>query len=174
MDDGRARLIKAVLGDLFLKKNQLSLDFLKKYQEKQAYDVLKRIEGLPDAVIDEVMLISLHHTCFPMNASVTRVCDRLGIVGGGDGGSARDFMAAIVPKTLMPMGYMLFNAHGERTCKPKTPDCGVCALTACCTYFGEKSGPKRPAAGAKGAKPGRKGKTRPSPTKKKTGKAPSS
>jgi endonuclease-3 len=112
IEEGRARTIKTVLNELFLKKNQLSLEFLLKYKEKQAYDYLSRFEGLPQAVIDEVMLLGLGHPVCPVTEDILRVCRGLGVVGDKDDAeSVRKLLMATVPKSSMAMAYALLKAH---------------------------------------------------------------
>jgi len=112
IEDGRARTIKTVLNELFLKKNQLSLEFLLKYKEKQASDYLNRFEGLPQTVIDEVMLLGLGHPVCPVTEDVLQVCRGLGVVGRHDDAeSVRKLLLAAIPKSSMAMAYALFKAH---------------------------------------------------------------
>lgn len=135
IEEDRARLIKSALSKLFLKKNQLTLDFIKNYNQKQASDFLSRFEGLHPSIIDEVMLLSLGFPCFPMNDRAHRVCVRLGLVEDGNEASARKFMEAIIPKFLKSKAYTLIATHAEDTCKAKSPACPTCILQSDCQYY---------------------------------------
>jgi len=114
IEEDRARMLKSVLGELFLKKNQLSMDFLLKYKEKQAHDFLNRFVGLDPAAVDEVMLLSLGHARFPVTAKVLRVCRSLGVAGDREGNeSVAKLLMAAVPKSSMAEAYLLFTAHAD-------------------------------------------------------------
>lgn len=115
IEENRARMIKSVLSELFLKKNQLSMDFLLKYKEKQAQDFLNRFEGLDPAAVDEVMLLSLGHARFPVTDKVLRVCQSLGVVESREENeSVAKVLMATVPKTSMAAAYVLFTTHADQ------------------------------------------------------------
>ncbi|MBI2191172.1 MAG: hypothetical protein HYU36_04230 [Planctomycetes bacterium] len=138
LEEDRARLLKSALTHLFLKKNQLSLDFMKNYPEKQASEFLARFEGLHPSIVDEVLLLSLGFQRFPLNEKTQRVCERLGWVDDSDEAGAARTMSAVIPKTLKGKAYVLLKAHAEETCKTKAPACPSCVLQSDCLYYAMK------------------------------------
>ena len=157
VDVEQARTIKSVLSQLFLKKNQLSMEFLRKYKEKQAEDFLNRFVGLNPAVVDEVMLLSLGHHRFPVNRDVLRVCRHLGIVTDEGQEETRALLMSSVPKSLMKSAYFLFCAHARA--KGDSLDAAPAKKTA----KSKKAAPKKKSAKST------KAKTKKKTTKKKAG-----
>lgn len=142
IDEGRARILKTALSELFRRRNELNMDFLSSYKEKQAEDFLDRLGGLPSSIVDEVMLLSLGHSRFPLNRNVRRLCDRLGVLDGDDEEEQRSSLQGIIPKTKMARSHRLFEAHAKSVCKD-TPDCDSCFMKNSCQFFERKQSGKK-------------------------------
>ncbi|MDP6111557.1 MAG: hypothetical protein QGF00_02840 [Planctomycetota bacterium] len=114
LDPEKARILKAALGRLFVKKNQLSMDFLLNYKEKKAHDFLKAFPGLPRATLNEIMLLSLGHPFFPATDKVVKVCHAINVATEDqDIDELAQLLSDSIPKKLMLKAYYLFCAYAD-------------------------------------------------------------
>jgi endonuclease III len=137
IDPEKARVLKAALGRLFVKKNQLSMDFLLNYQEKKAHDFLKGFPGLPSASLNEIMLLSLGHPFFPVTDKVVKVCHAIDVSDENpDTDELARLLSESIPKKQMLKAYYLFCAYAAdvkppvKKAKKKSPAKKAAAKTA--------------------------------------------
>lgn len=114
LDPEKARVLKSVLGRLFVKKNQLSMDFLLNYKVKKAHDFLKAFPKLPLAIFNELMLVSLGHPYFPVTDKVLKVCQYLDIADENqDLEELSLLLSESIPDKQMLRAYYIFCAYAD-------------------------------------------------------------
>ena len=114
IDPEKARVLKAALGRLFVKKNQLSMDFLLNYKEKKAHDFLKAFPRMPTATLHELLLVSLGHPFFPVTDKVVKVCRSIGVADENqDIDELTQLLTDSIPNRQMLKAYYLFCAYAD-------------------------------------------------------------
>jgi endonuclease III len=114
LDPEKARVLKAALNRLFVKKNQLSMDFLLNYKEKKAFDFLKAFPKMPIATRNELLLVSLGHPFFPVTDKVIKVCRFVGIADENqDIDELTQLLTESIPNKQMLKAYYLFCAYAD-------------------------------------------------------------
>lgn len=70
-----------------------------------------------------------------VDTHVKRVAQRLGMTASDDPDKIEEDLCSLIPKARWTQTSHLFILHGRKTCKAKTPQCGVCPVNRWCEYY---------------------------------------
>ena len=75
---------------------------------------------------------------FAVETHVTRVTNRLGLVGTEEPDKIEEAMCRLLPREAWGQATHLFIFHGRRTCQAKQPQCPQCTLRSLCPWPGKR------------------------------------
>ncbi len=132
--ESRATAIRKFLRQLFNKTYSFTLDGLGKKPLKEATKVLQEYEPLHnDYVLATVIQLSLGGHALPVDASVHRVMDRLGVADSDvENASLRSTLERAIPKNRGEEFVDLVEELAHDTCVEGEPDCARCDLRKIC------------------------------------------
>jgi endonuclease-3 len=153
----KAKLIRAILGDLFATLHDINMDHVDRMKPKEVRDHFARIPDVPSRVVEQVVLYCAGGSGLPVPTDAVRVSKRLGIIDFNlEGTEAENALAALVPKSRAYSFVELYRSHAEETCTLRRPKCTSCMLRAFCPKIitaalakaqeAERTKKKRPAA----------------------------
>lgn len=129
----KAGFIRAVLGKLFDRTNEMSLEYLRQRSPREAARLVARIPEFPEEALSRVTIHALGHEVFPPTPTVVAVCRHLALMDHGPETKAnvRRLQRAI-PKQSMMEFHGLLARHGRAFCLRDEPDCMACPLLKDC------------------------------------------
>lgn len=132
--EARASSIRKFLRQLFEKTYSFSFEGLGKKPLKEAVKVLQEYEALRnDYVLATVIQLSLGGHALPVDASVRRVMDRLGVADPGvENAALRATLERAIPKNRGEEFVDLVEELAHDTCVEGDPDCARCVLRKIC------------------------------------------
>lgn len=131
----KARTIKRLLGHVRKTMGALTLDSLHGLSDMDAERLLTRMPGFSWKAARCVLLYSLNRDVLPIDSNSFRVFKRLGVLRANAVYRRKplhDALQAIVPPARRRRFHVNLVVHGQRTCRPASPQCGRCALRAAC------------------------------------------
>ncbi len=130
----RANAIRKVLRQLFNKTYSFTLDGLGKKPLKEAVKILQEYESIRnDYVLATVIQLALGGHALPVDASVRRVMERLGVADAEVEASAlRSTLERAIPKNRGEEFVDLVEELAHDTCVQENPDCPRCDLRKIC------------------------------------------
>lgn len=130
----KSAAIKNFLTDIQKKQNNISLDYLKNYDEKLAINELTNYNGIGVKTASCVLLFSMDRNICPVDTHVHRTVNRIGIVNAKT--PEKTFL--LLNENFPPQVAHSFHTNlirlGREICKPKSPSCGICPLNKICKY----------------------------------------
>lgn len=152
--DVKAPYIKGILTEIFARRGEASIDFLKELPPSEALEWLMSLPGVGIKTASLVLLFCFSMPVMPVDTHVHRVAQRLGIIGPKvDPTRAHVILDKLLPKDP----YFLFNyhinnlLHGQRICIFAAPRCEKCPLTDICDWYQENRAGKTVSKAAKSA-----------------------
>lgn len=112
-----------------------TLDCLTNKPEQEVFLYLISLPGVSNKVAKCIMLYTLGFSVLPVDAHVFRVGKRLGWTTKNRADLSHNELEGIVPERLRYGFHVNALSHGRAVCKPRTPNCQQCCLTAFCDYF---------------------------------------
>ncbi|WP_435016557.1 endonuclease III domain-containing protein [Tundrisphaera sp. TA3] len=130
----RATRIRRFLRQLFEKTYGFNLDAQAKKPQKEAVKAFEDYEAFAsDYILATATRLSLGGHAIPVDASMHRALDRLGIAEPGmDAATLRSTLERAVPKARGTEFADLIEELAHDTCVPGEPDCPRCELQAVC------------------------------------------
>ena len=135
----RATLIRRLLGAVFDRFGDYSLDSLRAMPREQAEKELRILPGMDTKSARCVLLYSLGHAAFPLDSNSFRFFDRYGVVAPGVRYRRRSLHNAL--EIIVPPGdrhalHVNLVVHGQATCLPQRPICSACVVKRRCKQAG--------------------------------------
>jgi len=138
----KAKRIRRVLQQLFLKNGSVELDFLKRLPLPQARGFLEQLEDVDARTVATVVLLSLGGNALPADAAVTRLSKRIGLTRRSwSTEQVQQALERAIPADDKFAFYRLMVVHGEKVCLVKTTRCEACALDRMCQSSRRRPGP---------------------------------
>jgi len=143
----KAAQIKAVLGRVFDRANEMSLDFLRERGQREALRLVSGIQGFPESALARATLLGLGQDSMPLTPGVLSVCIRLGLLRNGPDRKAMALrLGQCLPREAWYEFHWLVSRHAESVCVEEEPRCSRCRLRKDCrTGRARSSGVKRKA-----------------------------
>jgi endonuclease-3 len=135
----KAREIKALLRAVRRIFGKLSLNSLRKESDKQAEQILTKLPGLSWKGARCVMLYALRRAVLPIDVNTFRIFKRVGIIHA-NAVYRRKILHDALQSAVRPSRRRRFHInlviHGQRTCLPVNPKCGICPIRGSCLKIG--------------------------------------
>lgn len=117
---------------------------LREMPAREAFDLLNALPGMGPKSALCVMMYSLDHDTFPVDANVQRVANRLGAIAPGlKHWQAQQRLPALVPEGRSKELHIGLVVHGRKICLPRKPRCASCLLADLCKYGKKHEGVRR-------------------------------
>jgi len=139
----KTRTIRRLLTEVREIAGDHSLDLLRAMNDEEAERLLTRLPGLSWKAARCVLLYSLGRDVLPIDSNTFRILKRAGVLSRRAvyrRRSLHDAIQAAVPANRRRALHVNFVVHGQRTCRPRTPQCPCCPLNAECPRFGLPAG----------------------------------
>lgn len=97
-------------------------------------DALTRLPGVGRKTAGCVMVYAFGDPAIPVDTHVHRISNRLGWVSTTTTNATEKALMLLVPRRLWTQVNPLLVHHGKTVCRPLSPRCGLCTLTADCPH----------------------------------------
>lgn len=139
----KTRTIRRLLAEVRRVAGDHSLDLLRAMNDEEAERLLTRLPGLSWKAARCVLLYSLGRDVLPIDSNTFRILKRTGVLSQRAVYRRRalhDVIQAAVPENRRRALHVNLVVHGQRTCRPRAPQCPFCALNADCPRLGLPAG----------------------------------
>ncbi len=132
--ESRANMLRRFLRQMFEKEYKFEIDALAKKPLRDSIKILEEYEAMSsDYVIATVIQLALGGHAIPVDSSIRRGLERLGILEEGIADdAARSLLERAVPKNRGAEFVDLMEELTHDTCLPGVPDCPRCELRKIC------------------------------------------
>jgi len=136
LNQTKALRIKRILKRIHRDRGDLSLDFLKDLECREAFKYLVSFKGVGSLTASCVLLFSLNKPVMPVNPHIERVSKRLGWTGSrSQDDEIRALLGKVIPSYILQSLYAQIMKHARMTCKMVKPSCDSCVIRLHCDYF---------------------------------------
>lgn len=136
----KAQRIKRILNHIPSRNGNLSLSFLKKWNNGRIESYLKKLNGVGDKTVACVLLFSLGRHSMPVDTHIFRVSKRLDLISpNANFEKAHTVLNKLVPPKKIYQFHINLIAFGRAVCKAQNPACEVCVLYSYCKSKDKKS-----------------------------------
>ncbi len=112
-------------------------DELTKRTSEEAWEYLRRIQGVGPKTAACVLMFHLNRPVMPIDTHVYRTARRLGLIGPKvNADQAHTIFAKMTPPEWVYPLHVNLIRHGRQICHAKRPECTKCALYNKCAYVG--------------------------------------
>jgi endonuclease-3 len=131
--------LKAAFRQILADRGRLSLSFLGRFSDEDAYNYLISLSGVGVKTAKCVMMYALRRPAFPVDTHVWRIARRLGIAPPTPKPSDAQEreLESRIPKALRFDLHVNFVSLGKETCHTYFPKCDSCALSDLCPTSGK-------------------------------------
>jgi endonuclease-3 len=102
------------------------------------HDELVKLPGTGSKTANIVLTQGYKIPAIAVDTHVHRVSNRIGIVKTKTPEETEDALKNIIPLEYQIEFNPVFVEFGKNICKPLSPKCGQCPISACCDYYSEK------------------------------------
>lgn len=128
--------IQQVLRQISEERGEISLDFLRDLEPKEAHRWLTRQKGVGPKTAAIVMQFSLGIPAFPVDTHVYRVSGRLGIRPEKiNVEKTHMWMEKLFDPVQYGPAHLNFIRHGRQICHARKPECERCPLSQLCDFY---------------------------------------
>jgi endonuclease-3 len=132
----KAPRIQKALQAILKERGELSLDFLKDMDIREANAWLVSLEGVGPKTAACVLLFALGRPALPVDTHVLRVSRRLGLIGPRDSAEkAHIVLGDMLPDEAVYDFHVNMVTHGRQVCHAQRPRCDACCLAPLCDYL---------------------------------------
>ena len=132
----KAPRIQDVLGVVFDKVGEYSIDFLNDLSIDEAKDWLVSLKGVGPKTAAIVLCFAYGRAAFPVDTHIFRVSKRIGFLPEKmSANDAHPVMEAMVPAEDYYQFHIQLIQHGRDTCHARKPACESCLISGLCDYF---------------------------------------
>lgn len=129
----KAPRIKAILQEIYARRGEYDLVFLKLLPQQEALAWLTSLHGVGPKTARCVLLFALGFPCIPVDTHVHRVARRLGLIGPKTTADhAHDILEGMVTLDDAYRFHVHLIEHGRTICKALRPQCSICPLQEGC------------------------------------------
>jgi endonuclease III len=135
----KTRTIRRLFEEVRRLAGDLSLDHLRDMKDEDAEKLLTRLPGISWKAARCVLLYSLGRDVLPVDGNTFRILQRTGVLSRRAVYRRRSLHDAIqdaVPSQRRRALHVNLVVHGQRTCRPRAPQCLRCPLVLDCPQFG--------------------------------------
>jgi endonuclease III len=135
----KAAQLKAALHEIKRTRGVLSLRFLHKLSDSEAFEYLDALPGVGIKTAKCVMMYALRRDVFPVDTHVWRVARRLGIAPpvAKPSEAHQRRLEELVPKEIRFHLHVKLISLGQQQCTPYFPKCSKCPLSDLCPSSGK-------------------------------------
>ena len=126
--------IKQFLSSLKKEKGSISLEHLRKIENKEVLDELTSYNGIGVKTASCVLLFSLRRNVCPVDTHVHRTTNRIGIVKTKTPNKTFEIINADLPEGIAHSFHTNLIRLGREICRPTKPSCINCPLLEVCEY----------------------------------------
>lgn len=127
--------IQQVLRQITEMRGELSLDFLKKLPDQEAFDWLMQFKGVGPKTATIVLQFSLGKPAFPVDTHVHRLSGRIGLRPENmNAEQAHPHLASLFPPETYYAAHLNIIRLGREICAARKPQCPKCPLQDICDY----------------------------------------
>jgi endonuclease-3 len=130
----KSKAIKSLLNTLIKERNELSLDYIKKFDNEKALNELTKFDGIGIKTASCVLLFSLRKNVCPVDTHVHRTTNRIGIVKTTTPNKTFEIINKNIPHGIAHQFHTNLIRLGREICKPAKPSCSICPLLDICNY----------------------------------------
>ena len=130
----KSAAIKNVLTRLKKKNGKISLDYLKKFDDKKVINELIMFDGVGIKTASCVLLFSMNRNICPVDTHVHRTLNRIGIVKTTTPDKTFNKILGNIPNGMAHQFHTNLIRLGREICKPSKPICSICPLERICTF----------------------------------------
>ncbi|MGE0886823.1 MAG: endonuclease III [Blastocatellales bacterium] len=128
-------VIKNILNEIFERRGNFDLSFLKTVPIEEARSFLTSLKGVGPKTAACVLLFSCKRNVFPMDTHIFRIFRRIGLLPE----KSSDEQAHKQIERLIPPGksyslHINLILHGRKVCRPQNPKCVECSLIEHCEF----------------------------------------
>ena len=132
----KAPRIKRALQAIMEERGELSLEFLRDLDIREASAWLLSLEGVGPKTAACVLLFGLGRPALPVDTHVLRVSQRLGLIQQRDSAEkAHVLLRDMLPDEAIYDFHVNMVTHGRRVCHAQRPQCDACCLAMLCDYL---------------------------------------
>lgn len=130
----KAPRIRALLSHLAV-RGGLSLDFLKSWDSRRAFDYLVALPGVGPKTAACVLGFALGRPALPVDTHVHRLAGRLGLADRAwSPAKTQQHLEKIVPRDIQTELHLRLIDLGRAFCRPRNPRCESCPVRSDCRY----------------------------------------
>ena len=100
-------------------------------------EALTSLPGVGRKTANVVLGNAFGQDAIAVDTHVKRVAHRLGLTGESDPDKVEADLRALIPRHRWTKTSLLLILHGRQTCNARKPQCGSCAVSGLCDYFGK-------------------------------------
>lgn len=130
----KSKNIKTLLKKLKARQGRLTLNYIKKYGNKEIYNELLQYNGIGIKTISCVIAFGLGRDILPVDTHVHRVSNRLGLAKTSSPDKTFEILNRVIPEGKKFFLHTLLIKFGRKICRAKNPFCGKCVLYDLCEY----------------------------------------
>ncbi|MCS6988275.1 MAG: endonuclease III [Chloroherpetonaceae bacterium] len=130
----KAKRIKAILSELFVKTGALSLAHLDAMTTEDAMTYLRRFKGVGFKTAACVMMFGLGRDICPVDTHIHRILNRLGLMKTKNADETFRQLQPLLPKGKAYSLHVNLIRHGKRVCKAQKPNCLACVFADDCAF----------------------------------------
>ena len=126
--------IKEMLNLMYKKSGNLSLNYLKRYTNKEVYDELLQYKGLGYKTISCVLAFGMGRSVFPVDTHIHRILNRVGVIETNTANETFEVSERIVPGEDKISFHTNLIRFGRNVCKAVNPKCYDCVISDLCGF----------------------------------------
>lgn len=130
----KSRSIKNILKELQVRKDEISLAYLKKLDDRSVIDELTGFRGVGVKTAACVLLFSMNRNVCPVDTHVHRTLNRIGLVSTKSPDKTFYNIFGIIPEGAAHTFHTNLIRLGREVCKAQNPSCSICPLLTVCKY----------------------------------------
>ena len=128
-------VIKNILNDIWTRRGNLDLSFLKTASVDEARDFLISLKGVGPKTAACVLLFACKQPVFPMDTHIFRILRRMELLPEKISDElAHQMIEKLIPPKKHYSLHINLIAHGRRICHPRNPKCVQCPLIEHCEF----------------------------------------
>lgn len=126
--------IKEMLNLMYKKSGNLSLNYLKRYTNKEVYDELLQYKGIGKKTISCVIAFGMGRSVFPVDTHIHRILNRVGVIETKTPDETFEVAERIVPEKDKISFHTNLIRFGRNVCKAVNPKCYDCIISDLCSF----------------------------------------
>lgn len=131
--------IQNALRKITEERGQLSLEFLRDMEVREARHWLMQLKGVGPKTAAIILLFSLDMPAFPVDTHVHRVTGRIGLRPDSmNADNAHEHLANLLPEGSYYAAHLNLIRLGREICAARKPKCPQCPLQKLCDYYADK------------------------------------